>query len=83
MSLIVELSEDQRALQATIREFAEAEIAPHAAEWDRHGTFPADTIRKLGDLGVMGLQFPEHYGGLNAGALSFAIAIEEHTRTVS
>src|SRR5438270_13202292 len=79
----LELSEDQRALRDTIREFAEAEIAPHAAEWDRGGVFPADTIRKLGELGVMGLPFPEAYGGLGAGTLSFVVALEELARVDS
>ena len=79
----MELSDEQRALQSTVREFAEAEIAPHAAAWDRNGTFPAQTVRKLGDLGIMGLPFPEQYGGLGAGALSFAVAVEELTRVDS
>lgn len=78
-----ELSDDQRALRDTLREFAEAEIAPYAAEWDRSGTFPAPTIRKLGELGVMGLPFPEQYGGLGTGVLSFAIALEELARVDS
>src|ERR1700738_4834434 len=76
----LELSDDQRALRATVREFAEAEIAPHAAEWDRSSTFPTSTIRKLGELGVMGLPFPEQYGGVGAGTLSFAVALEELAR---
>ena len=83
MDFAFELSEDQRALRQTLREFAEAEIAPHAAEWDRTGTFPAQTVRKLGELGVMGLAFPEQYSGLGAGALSFAVALEELARVDS
>jgi alkylation response protein AidB-like acyl-CoA dehydrogenase len=79
----LDLSDDQRALKSTLREFAEAEIAPHAAEWDRDGTFPSETIRKLGQLGVMGLPFPEEYGGVGAGVLSFAIALEELARVDS
>jgi alkylation response protein AidB-like acyl-CoA dehydrogenase len=79
----IELSADQLALRATIREFAEAEIAPHAAEWDRNASFPAQVIRGLGELGVMGLPFPEQYGGLGAGTLSFAVAIEELARVDS
>ena len=55
MDFGLELSEDQRALKHTVREYAEAEIAPHAAEWDRTGFFPSSTIRQLGVLGVMGL----------------------------
>ena len=73
----LELSDDQRALRATIREFSQAEIAPNAGQWDREGTFPTKTIKKLGQLGVMGLPFPENYGGVGAGTLSFAIALEE------
>ena len=83
MDFGLELSEDQRALRSTIREFAEAEIAPFAGEWDRDGTFPTAVIRKLGELGVMGLPFPEEYGGVGAGTLSFAVAIEELTRVDS
>jgi short-chain 2-methylacyl-CoA dehydrogenase len=79
----LELTDDQRALRDTLREFAEAEIAPHAAEWDRTSTFPAPTIRKLGELGVMGLPFPEAYGGLGAGTLSFVVALEELARVDS
>ncbi len=77
------LSDDQRALRDTIREFAEAEIAPNAGRWDRDGAIPTRTIRKLGDLGVMGLPFPEQYGGVGAGTLSFAIAMEELARVDS
>ena len=83
MDFTLDLSDDQRALKSTLREFAEAEIAPHAAEWDRDGTFPSETIRKLGQLGVMGLPFPEEYGGVGAGVLSFAIALEELARVDS
>ena len=83
MDFALELSEDQRALRATIREFAEGEIAPYAAEWDRAAAFPASTVRKLGELGVMGLPFPEQYGGLGAGTLSFAVALEELARVDS
>lgn len=81
--MLLDLSEDQKALRSTIREFAEAEIAPHALEWDREGEFPTTVIRALGELGVMGLPFPEEYGGLGAGTLSFAIALEELARVDS
>src|SRR6266700_6799743 len=80
---LLELSEEQRALRAAVREFADAEIAPHAAEWDRSSTFPLDAVRKLGDLGVMALPFPETYGGIGAGTLSFAVALEELARVDS
>jgi short/branched chain acyl-CoA dehydrogenase len=83
LDFALELSDDQRALRDTVREFAEAEIGPHAAEWDRTGFFPSSTIRQLGVLGVMGLPFPEQYGGLGAGTLSMAIALEELARVDS
>lgn len=83
MDFALELSDDQRALRSTVREFAEAEIAPHAEEWDRQSIFPTDVIRQLGELGVMGLPFPEPYGGLGAGTLSFAVALEELARVDS
>lgn len=75
-----ELSAEQVALRDTVREFAEAEIKPHAAEWDRRGQVPMDTIRALGQLGVMGLLFPEQYGGVDAGVVSMALALEELAR---
>ncbi|MBV9582709.1 MAG: acyl-CoA dehydrogenase family protein [Chloroflexi bacterium] len=83
MDFALELNDEQRALRGMLREFADAEIAPHAQEWDRTGTFPAATIRKLGALGVMGLPFPEQYGGVGAGSLSMAIALEELARVDS
>jgi short-chain 2-methylacyl-CoA dehydrogenase len=83
MDFALELTDDQRALRDTLRQFAESEIAPHSAEWDRAGMFPTETIRKLGELGVMGLPFPEQYGGVGAGTLSMAIALEELARVDS
>jgi alkylation response protein AidB-like acyl-CoA dehydrogenase len=81
--LTFELSEEQRALRDTIREFAEAEIAPHAAEWDQSHTFPIETVRKLGELGAMGVAFPEEYGGLGMGAVAQAVVVEELARVDS
>jgi alkylation response protein AidB-like acyl-CoA dehydrogenase len=78
-----ELSGEQRALQATIREFAAQEIAPAAEQWDRECSFPTEVIRKLGQLGVMGLSFPERYGGLEAGTLAQELVIEELARVDS
>jgi len=85
VDLTLELTDEQRALRGMLREFGDAEIAPYAGEWDRSGTFPAATIRQLGQLGVMGLPFPEQYGGVGAGAgtLSMAIALEELARVDS
>jgi len=79
-TLAFDLTDDQRALRDTVREFAESEIAPHAAEWDKNHIFPTDVIRKLGELGVMGIPFPEEYGGLGAGAVAMAVVIEELAR---
>ena len=79
-SPMFELNDEQRALQSTIREFAEAEIAPHAAEWDKSHCFPIETVRKLGELGAMGVAFPEEYGGLGAGAVAQVVVVEELAR---
>jgi short-chain 2-methylacyl-CoA dehydrogenase len=76
-------SEEQRALRGTIREFALAEIAPHAAAWDARAEFPVDVVRHLGALGVMGLPFPEEEGGVGGGAVELAIVIEELARVDS
>ncbi len=71
-----ELTDEQREMQALVREFAEREIAPHAARWDQEHTFPVDVVRKLGELGAMGVGFPEEYGGLGMGAVAQALVIE-------
>ncbi|MDQ3696067.1 MAG: acyl-CoA dehydrogenase family protein [Chloroflexota bacterium] len=79
-SLLFELTDEQRALRDTVREFAEGEIAPHAAAWDEAHEFPTAVIRQLGELGVMGVAFPEEYGGLGAGAVAMAVVVEELAR---
>ena len=63
-----------------VREFAEAEIAPHAADWDRDHTFPVETVLAMGRLGLFGLPFPEEYGGGGADYLTYCLAIEELAR---
>jgi alkylation response protein AidB-like acyl-CoA dehydrogenase len=75
-----ELTADQRELQQLVREFAEREIAPHAAAWDRDHTFPTDVVRKLGELGAMGVAFPEEVGGLGMGAVAQCVVVEELAR---
>ena len=72
-----ELTEEQRAIRDLVREFAQNEIAPCAAEWDRTGEFPEPLYCKMGAQGLMGLPFPEEYGGAGADAVSLALAIEE------
>ena len=71
------LSDEQRAFQAAARDFARAELAPHAARWDADAHFPLDVIRKAGELGFCGLYTPVEYGGLGAGRLDAAIVFEE------
>ena len=76
----VELTEEQEALRKVVRDFAEGEIAPHAAEWDATHTFPVDTIRQMGELGLFGIPFPEEYGGGGADLTTLCVAIEELAR---
>src|SRR5204863_1321008 len=71
---------DQIALRKAVREFAEAEIAPHVMEWDEAQTFPLDVVRKLGSLGYMGAIFPEELGGAGLGYIEYSIIIEELSR---
>ncbi len=73
-------SEENDAFRKVVREFADAEIAPYAEEWDRTHEFPADTVRKMGDLGLFGLPFSEKYGGSGADFTTLCIAIEEIAR---
>jgi alkylation response protein AidB-like acyl-CoA dehydrogenase len=75
-----ELTDDQQAVRRLVREFAAKEIAPRARHVDETGEFPAATFRKLGELGLMGLPFPEEYGGAAADSVSAAIAVEEIAR---
>ena len=74
------LNDEQLAIRNTCHEFAEQEIKPLAEEMDRTGAFPYELIRKMGELGLLGLPFPEEYGGAGADFLSYCIAIEEISR---
>ncbi|MBM3695097.1 MAG: acyl-CoA dehydrogenase [Actinobacteria bacterium] len=75
-----EMSAEHEAFRRVVREFAEAEIAPFAVEWDRDHRFPLETVRKMGDLGLFGLPFPDEYGGSGSGLLTLCLAIEEVAR---
>jgi alkylation response protein AidB-like acyl-CoA dehydrogenase len=75
-----DLTEEQQAVRRTVREFAEKAIAPRARHVDEAGEFPAETFRTMGQLGLMGIPFPEEYGGAGADAVSAAIAVEEVAR---
>jgi short/branched chain acyl-CoA dehydrogenase len=73
----VELTDEQQALRKLVRDFADGEIAPHAERWDADHTFPTDVVRKMGDLGLFGIPFPEEYGGGGADLTTLCVAIEE------
>src|SRR6187200_1737457 len=73
-------TDDQELLRRTVREFAEAEIRPHVMEWDEAQHFPMDLLPKLASLGLMGIQFPEEYGGSAMSAVDYCICIEELAR---
>ena len=75
-----ELSAEQREIQAVAREFADAEIAPHASEWDREHRFPQELVPKLAELGFMGVCIPEELGGAGADFLSYMLVLEEISR---
>jgi len=77
------LSDEQRLLRDTVREFAAQEVRPVAGELDREKRFPYEIVAKLGELGLMGITFPEEYGGGGADTLSYALAIEELARVDS
>ena len=75
-----QLNDEQLQLKKSVREFAEREIAPHVMEWDEAGTFPLDTMKQLGHLGLMGIIFPPEYGGAGMGYVEYVTAIEELSR---
>jgi short/branched chain acyl-CoA dehydrogenase len=78
-----ELTDEQRLLRDTVREFARAEVAPVAEELDRTKSFPYEIVAKMGELGLMGIPFPEDYGGGGADTLAYALAVEELARVDS
>jgi alkylation response protein AidB-like acyl-CoA dehydrogenase len=75
-----QLSDEQRQLRKSVREFAEREIAPHVMQWDEAGTFPMEVVKELGKLGLMGVIFPAEYGGAGLGYVEYVIAVEELSR---
>jgi alkylation response protein AidB-like acyl-CoA dehydrogenase len=74
------LTEEQRQLQSAVRAFAEGEIAPHVSEWDEKSEFPHEVVKKLGEMGLLGVIFPESLGGAGMGYVEYVLAIEELSR---
>jgi butyryl-CoA dehydrogenase len=79
----LDLTAEQEHFRHVVRDFAQAEIAPHAEAWDRDHVFPVDTVLRMGELGLFGLPFPAEYGGGDSGMLTYCIAIEELARVDS
>src|SRR5438876_1253486 len=73
-------TDEQTLLRRTVREFAETEIRPHVREWDQDQHFPIELVPKLAALGLMGIQFPDQYGGAGMSAIDYCICIEEIAR---
>ncbi|MGB5288164.1 MAG: acyl-CoA dehydrogenase [Ignavibacteriaceae bacterium] len=76
-SFLIELTENQTLIRDTIRDFAQNKIKPKVMEWDESQIFPVEIFRELGELGFMGIIFPEEYGGAGLGYVEFVIIIEE------
>src|SRR3984885_5124055 len=76
----LELSETQRLVQQTARDYATRVIAPQAADIDRHERFPREVLKGLGELGLLAVNVPEEYGGAGAGAVAYALAMQEVAR---
>jgi len=73
----MDASEERREIVALARDFAQREIAPYAAEWDRDKRYPHEVIRQLGELGFFGMRIPEEYGGLGLDPLTYLMVLEE------
>src|SRR6204780_219774 len=72
-----ELTEEQRMIRDTARDFATREIAPKAAELDKTGRWPSEVVKKMGELGFMGVAIPQEHGGAGMDAVCYALAMEE------
>jgi butyryl-CoA dehydrogenase len=75
-----ELTEEQAQVRELCRDFAERELRPHAGRWDREHRFPAEAVRQLGELGLMGVAIPPEHGGAGMDPLAYAVAMEEISR---
>src|SRR5262245_721697 len=74
------LTAEQELLRRSVREFAESELLPHVMEWDEAQQFPPSLLEKCAELGLMGIQFPEEYGGAAMSAVDYCVCIEELAR---
>ena len=74
------LTEEQESLRREVRAFAQKEVAPHVSEWDEASIFPAAVVKKMGEMGLMGVIFPEELGGAGYGYVEYVLAIEELSR---
>ena len=70
-------SENQKAIRATVRDFAQREISPHRMDWDERQHFPRELFTNMGALGLLGMLVPEEYGGSGMGYMEYKVAIEE------
>ena len=73
-------TDEQQQLRRTVREFAEGELVPHVMEWDEASHFPHELVPKLAEMGLMGVIFPEEYGGAGLGYIEYALVLEELAR---
>ena len=74
------LTDEQESLRKMVRTFAAKEVAPHVSEWDETSTFPAAVVKQMGELGLMGIIFPEELGGAGMGYVEYVLAVEELSR---
>ena len=75
-----DLTEEQVRIRDAVRDFAESEIAPGVVEREKRELFPAEILRRLGEMGILGMMVPERYGGSGTDALSYILAVEELAR---
>ena len=78
--MTLRLTDDQALLRQSVREFAEQELRPHVMEWDEAQHFPRELLPRLAELGLMGMQFPDEYGGAGLSAVDYCICVEELAR---
>ena len=78
--MLYQTTQEQEAFRQKMRGFAESEVKPIAFMLDQNNEFPADAVKKLGEMGLMGIPYPKEYGGAGLDVLSYAIAVEELSR---